>query len=167
MREPDKMEAKDLENANQDILPEYNGTQQEEKKGGSASRRSVVLVLAGGYLIYLGYQLCKGMLEGQEGSAWYFWAAGILFVVVGAAILLYGGKNMLKIDKERRAEAAKIAEQEKKAASAGDKKKSISDKANLVKNLGQGNDEASYLSPAAGGSVENRPTESLDQQDPQ
>ena len=62
------------------------------------------MILAGCYLVYTGYRLCKNVLDGVEGGSWGFFVAGAAFIVVGAVMLLVGGRNYLRREKEKRAE---------------------------------------------------------------
>ena len=44
------------------------------------------MLLAGVYLVYTGYQLCKDVLTGVEGASVGFLAAGVAFLVIGGVI---------------------------------------------------------------------------------
>ena len=58
-----------------------------------APTRSIVLwILAGLYLIYTGYTLCKNVLDGTDGGMGFL-AAGVAFIVIGAALVILGIKN--------------------------------------------------------------------------
>ena len=109
---------------------EENQNAGEEKQNQSSLpvRSCMLMCLAGIYLLYTGYKLCKNVIDGVDGGAWYFMVAGIAFLVIGAGMLFYGGKNVIKDDKEKRAkEAEEKARLAKEAAAAGNGKKSISD----------------------------------------
>lgn len=77
---------------------------QEEKKPEVPTRSMILMILAGCYLLYTGYRLCKNVLDGVDGGSWGFFAAGAGFIVVGAVMLFIGGRNYLRREKEKRAE---------------------------------------------------------------
>mgnify|MGYP003281903259 FL=1 len=113
---------------------------QSVEKGQSRPNRSYVLhILAGLYLLYTGYQLCKGVLTGEEGASWGFMVAGILFLVIAVILLFNGGKGIYAKNKAQKEET----EIEKKelvsqgTASAEEKapRMSIAQRANLAKKL--------------------------------
>ena len=95
------------------------------------------------YLLYTSYSLCKGYVTGEEGTSMGFMLAGIAFAAIGAGLLFFGIKNMLSEEKIKKAKAAKNAAME--AAAGGELKKedasgqnrsmSIAERANMVKNL--------------------------------
>ena len=115
-----------------------NTGEENQNQSGLPVRSCMLMCLAGIYLLYTGYKLCKNVIDGVDGGAWYFMVAGIAFLVIGAGMLFYGGKNVIKDDKEKRAkEAEEKARLAKEAAAAGNAKKSISDRANLVKDLNE------------------------------
>lgn len=105
--------------------------------------RFILWSLAGVYLLYTSYSLCKGYVTGEEGTSMGFMLAGIAFAAIGAGLLFFGIKNMLSEEKIRKAKAAKNAAME--AAAGGELKKedasgqnrsmSIAERANMVKNL--------------------------------
>ena len=113
----------------------------EEQK--SSNGRFLLWTLAGIYLLYTGYSLCKGFITGAEGTGMGFMLAGIAFAAIGAGLLFFGIKNMLSEEKIKKAKAAKNAAME--AAAGGELKKenasgqnrsmSIAERANMVKNL--------------------------------
>ena len=70
-----------------------------------SSGRFILWSLAGVYLLYTSYSLCKGYVTGEEGTSMGFMLAGIAFAAIGAGLLFLGIKNMLseeKIKQKRR-----------------------------------------------------------------
>ena len=67
------------------------------------------MLLAGVYLLYTGYKLCKDVLDGVNGSSWGFFAAGVGFLIVGVVMLVVGGRDLMKKDKAKRAAEAAAA----------------------------------------------------------
>ena len=114
-----------------------------QKKQKVSNGRFILWSLAGVYLLYTSYSLCKGYVTGEEGTSMGFMLAGIAFAAIGAGLLFFGIKNMLSEEKIRKAKAAKNAAME--AAAGGELKKedasgqnrsmSIAERANMVKNL--------------------------------
>ena len=115
----------------------------EEKEQKSSNGRFLLWTLAGIYLLYTGYSLCKGFITGAEGTGMGFMLAGIVFAVIGVGLLFLSIKNMLSEEKLKKAKIAKNAAME--AAAGGELKKedasgqnrsmSIAERANMVKNL--------------------------------
>ena len=115
----------------------------EEKEQKSSNGRFLLWTLAGIYLLYTGYSLCKGFITGAEGTGMGFMLAGIVFAVIGVGLLFLSIKNMLSEEKLKKAKIAKNAAME--AAAGGELKKetesgqhksmSIAERANLVKEL--------------------------------
>lgn len=101
---------------------------EEPKEQGMPMRSSIIMLLAGLYLLYTGYQLCKNVLDGVEGGSWGFFAAGIGFLIIGVVMLVVSGRNLIKKDKEKRAaeEAAKEQIQEQPEPESVETKKSMS-----------------------------------------
>lgn len=127
-----------------------NNVTEEQKvknKGELPARSCMLMVLAGIYLIYTGYRLCRNVLDGAEGAAWGFFVAGVVFLVLGAGMLFVGGRGVIRDDRRKKAEAAALAAEEQKntADSAEEtsapqpeepqKKMSIADRANLVNRI--------------------------------
>ena len=120
---------------------EVEETQEEQKP--SSNARFMLWTLAGIYLLYTGYTLCKGFITGAEGTGMGFMLAGIVFAVIGVGLLFLSIKNMLSEEKLKKAKIAKNAAME--AAAGGELKKedasgqnrsmSIAERANMVKNL--------------------------------
>ena len=112
----------------------------EEKEQKSSN---VLWTLAGIYLLYTGYSLCKGFITGAEGTGMGFMLAGIAFAVIGVGLLFLSIKNMLSEEKLKKAKIAKNAAMEaaaggelkKETASGQHKSMSIAERANLVKEL--------------------------------
>lgn len=117
---------------------EVQTSQENTPQNATPTRSYVLMILAGCYLLYTGYRLCKNVIDGVDGGSWGFFAAGIGFLIVGAVMLFIGGKNFIKRDKEKRAmeEAAmaeeKAAEQEKTTEK---KTMSIAERARLASSL--------------------------------
>ena len=121
--------------------PDTEEPDTEEQK--VSNGRFILWSLAGVYLLYTSYSLCKGYVTGEEGTSMGFMLAGIAFAAIGAGLLFFGIKNMLSEEKIKKAKAAKNAAME--AAAGGELKKedasgqnrsmSIAERANMVKNL--------------------------------
>ena len=115
----------------------------EEKEQKSSNGRFLLWTLAGIYLLYTGYSLCKGFITGAEGTGMGFMLAGIAFAVIGVGLLFLSIKNMLSEEKLKKAKMAKSAaleaaaggELKKETASGQHKSMSIAERANLVKEL--------------------------------
>lgn len=113
----------------------------EEQK--SSNARFLLWTLAGIYLLYTGYSLCKGFITGAEGTSIGFMLAGIAFAVIGVGLLFLSIKNMLSEEKLKKAKMAKSAaleaaaggELKKEDASGQNRSMSIAERANMVKNL--------------------------------
>ena len=122
-------------------LPEETGEEDEQKS--FSNRRFLLWTLAGIYLLYTAYSLCKGYVTGEEGSSMGFMLAGIAFAAIGVGLLVVSIKNMLSEDKIKKAKAAKDAAMEAAAggelktenSSAQHKPMSIAERANLTKRL--------------------------------
>lgn len=109
-------------------------------------RSYMLRTLAGIYLVYTGYRLCKNVIDGVDGASWGFMLAGIAFLAIGAGLVFVGLKGVFKDDKERKAreaaekaaleaESAQQAEQEAAVSEPEKTKMSIADRAKLVKQL--------------------------------
>ena len=127
--------------------PEGQETEESTSKGNASQKNTtptrsyVLMLLAGAYLIYTGYRLCKNVIDGVDGGSWGFFAAGIAFLIVGAVMLFIGGKNFIERDKEKEQEAAEPEPAEEK------KRMSIAERANLAANLAEENAEQGQEAP--------------------
>ena len=130
MSEQDKMTEQETEVTTSGEIP------QEEKKPEVPIRSMILMILAGCYLLYTGYRLCKNVLDGVEGGSWGFFAAGVGFIVVGAVMLFIGGRNYLRREKEKRAEQEAQTQVIRETQPAEEKKTmSIAERARLAENL--------------------------------
>ena len=130
MSEQDKMTEQETEVTTSGEAP------QEKKKQEVPTRSMILMILAGCYLVYTGYRLCKNVLDGVEGGSWGFFAAGAAFIVVGAVMLFVGGRNYLRREKEKRAEQEARAQIIRETQPAKEKKTmSIADRARLAEGL--------------------------------
>lgn len=130
MSEQDKMTEQETEVTTSGEAP------QEKKKQEVPTRSMILMILAGCYLLYTGYRLCKNVLDGVEGGSWGFFAAGAAFIVVGAVMLFVGGRNYLRSEKEKRAEQEAQAQIIRETQPAEEKKTmSIADRARLAGGL--------------------------------
>lgn len=130
MSEQDKMTEQETEVTTSGEAP------QEKKKQEVPTRSMILMILAGCYLVYTGYRLCKNVLDGVEGGSWGFFVAGAAFIVVGAVMLLVGGRNYLRREKEKRAEQEAQAQIIRETQPAKEKKTmSIADRARLAEGL--------------------------------
>ena len=130
MSEQDKMTEQETEVTTSGEAP------QEKKKQEVPTRSMILMILAGCYLLYTGYRLCKNVLDGVEGGSWGFFAAGAAFIVVGAVMLFVGGRNYLRREKEKHAEQEAQAQIIRKTQPAEEKKTMrIADRARLAGGL--------------------------------
>ena len=130
MSEQDKMTEQETEVTTSGEAP------QEKKKQEVPTRSMILMILAGCYLLYTGYRLCKNVLDGVEGGSWGFFAAGAAFIVVGAVMLFVGGRNYLRREKEKHAEQEAQAQIIRKTQPAEEKKTmSIAARARLAGGL--------------------------------
>ena len=117
---------------------EVQTSQENTPQNATPTRSYVLMILAGCYLLYTGYRLCKNVIDGVDGGSWGFFAAGIGFLIVGAVMLFIGGKNFIKRDKEKRAmeEAAMVEEKVAEPEKTTEKKTmSIAERARLASSL--------------------------------
>lgn len=113
---------------------ENNEVQQEKPvQEENPARRSLLWIFAGGYLVYTGYRLCEGIIKGTDDASKGFLAAGGIFIVIGAMLLIKAVRNLAKAGAEKASEqeaaARKMIEENAK------KKMSISERAHLAENL--------------------------------
>ena len=92
--------------------------------------RFILWSLAGVYLLYTSYSLCKGYVTGEEGTSMGFMLAGIAFAAIGAGLI-----KKAKAAKNAAMEAAAGGELKKEDASGQNRSMSIAERANMVKNL--------------------------------
>lgn len=105
MDEQKKEEVTELENQ------EAQSEEQQEKEPVRMPTRSYILqILAGIYLAYTGYRLCKNVLDGVEGGSWGFMVAGIIFAILGVGLVIYGARGMMQEDKRKKEEAQALGE---------------------------------------------------------
>lgn len=131
---------KNPEQQENDVQDSQNTTQQNT----TPTKSYVLMILAGCYLIYTGYRLCKNVIDGVDGGNWGFFAAGVGFLIVGAVMLFIGGKNFLKRDKERREREEAVMVEQKAAEPekpAEKKTMSIAERARLASDLEDAEDE--------------------------
>ena len=130
------------ENKNEELQEQVQTESQKEQKP-SSNARFMLWTLAGIYLLYTGYSLCKGFITGAEDTGIGFMLAGIAFAVIGVGLLVASIKTMISEDKLKKAKAAKDAamvaaaggELDKGDGSGTKKSMSISERANLAKRL--------------------------------
>ena len=135
------MEENNKQQLEQDMQESVN---EETKEQGTPLRSSIIMLLAGVYLLYTGYRLCKNVIDGVDGGSWGFFAAGIGFLIVGEVMLFVGGKNFIKRDKEKRAmeEAARAEEKAAEPEKTTEKKTmSIAERARLASSLEESESE--------------------------
>ena len=119
-------EAKD---ENNEVKQKTEATQNENPvQEESPARRSLLWIFAGGYLVYTGYRLCEGIIKGTDDASKGFLAAGGIFIVIGAVLLVKAVRNLAKASEQETAARKMIEENAKK-------KMSISERAHLAENL--------------------------------
>lgn len=93
---------------------ETKDTQEKKKLWEIIPVRSCMLMSLGGlYILYMGYRLCKNVINGVDGGGIGFFIVGAIFLVVGAGMLYVGIRGVLADDKKQKAEAAALKEAEK------------------------------------------------------
>lgn len=116
---------------------ESNQTEGNEESQPKVSNRSYIFrFLAGLYLLYTGYTLCKGVLTGEEASGWFL-AAGIAFLLIAIGFLVSGGKQFLLKEKQSKVQEKAEAQEIPKENTVKEEKKtlSITERANLARRL--------------------------------
>ena len=131
------------ENKNKELQEDTQEVVENQEETKSPNARYVLWILAGGYLLYTAYSLCKGFIAGEEGTSIGFLLAGIAFEVIGAGLVFVSVKNMISEDRLKKAKEATNAAV--KAAAGGEfakesepeihKSMSIAERANLTKRL--------------------------------
>ena len=109
---------------NKEELQQETAEEKNSGQGNSSTRSSLLWIFAGGYLVYTGYRLCASVISGAEDSGVVFLAAGGIFVVIGAVLLIMAIRNLAKAGAQKHeleeAAAKKAAEEAaRKAAAAG------------------------------------------------
>ena len=117
----------------------------EETTHGMPLRSSIIMLLAGLYLLYTGYRLCRDVLNGVNGSNWGFFAAGVGFLIVGVVMLIVGGRDLAKKDKAKRAAEAVQKEEIQEQPKPVEQKKSMSiaERAHLADGINEEEDNGS------------------------
>ncbi|MDO4602144.1 MAG: hypothetical protein Q4B37_07725 [Eubacteriales bacterium] len=93
---------------------ETKNTQEKKKLWEIIPVRSCMLMSLGGlYILYMGYRLCKNVINGVDGGGIGFFIVGVAFLVVGAGMLYVGIRGVIADDKKQKAEAAALKEAEK------------------------------------------------------
>ena len=99
-------------------------------------QRSLTLwLVAGAFLAYTGYQLCRGYILREEGSALGFFAAGAAFIGFGVFLVIKAVRGLAKEDKVKKARMHEEELQQKT------EKMSISERARLAQTLEAGAEE--------------------------
>ena len=73
---------------NKEELQQETAEEKNSGQGNPSTRSSLLWIFAGGYLVYTGYRLCASVISGAEDSGVVFLAAGGIFVVIGAVLLI-------------------------------------------------------------------------------
>ncbi len=90
---------------------EVKGTQEKKKLWETLPVRNCMLMcLAGLYILYTGYRLCKNVIDGVEGASFGFFIVGVVFLVLAVGMLYVGIRGVLVDDKKQKAEAAAAKE---------------------------------------------------------
>ena len=81
---------------NKEELQQETAEEKNSGQGNPSTRSSLLWIFAGGYLVYTGYRLCASVISGAEDSGVVFLAAGGIFVVIGAVLLIMAIRNLAK-----------------------------------------------------------------------
>lgn len=75
----------------------------------NSKSRSGMMIIAGGYLVYLGVKLMRDVINDGVGNSLVFMICAVFFMVVGALVTIFYVKNMIKLNAE---EAEETEEEE-------------------------------------------------------
>ena len=131
---------------NKEKLQQETAEEKNSGQGNSSTRSSILWIFAGGYLVYTGYRLCASVISGAEDSGVVFLAAGGIFAVIGAVLLIMAIRNLAKAGAQKHEleeEAAKkVSENAAQNPEISEKKKmSSAERAHLTENLDDAPDE--------------------------
>ena len=73
-------------------------------------RSCMLMCLAGLYILYTGYRLCKNVIDGVEGASFGFFIVGVVFLVLAVGMLYVGIRGVLADDKKQKEETAAAKE---------------------------------------------------------
>lgn len=76
--------------------------------------RLVIYAMAGFYLLYMAYDIYKGLPSSSDSSFIIFSIAMVAFVIIGAGLVIFGVGRNYRISKEELEERKKLNENEKK-----------------------------------------------------
>ena len=149
-----KQQKPDLIERRQSVKEQNNKPEEEQKPQTMPARSYILMLLAGAYLVYTGYKLCKNVIDGVEGGSWGFFAAGVGFLIVGIVMMVIGVKNAYLNDKEKKALAEQKQPEEITARENPEQKNmSIAERARLAGNLDDAPEETVAEEPAEGTEV--------------
>ena len=103
-------------------------------------RSYMLMFLAGLYIIYTGYRLCKNVMDGVEGGGAGFFAVGVAFIAIGAAMIFFGIRGYSREEKRKKAEEAaemSKAQEETPTVTQSSAKMSIAERAKLTEHLSE------------------------------
>lgn len=103
-------------------------------------RSYMLMFLAGLYIIYTGYRLCKNVMDGVEGGGAGFFAVGVAFIAIGAAMIFFGIRGYSREEKRKKAEEAaemSKAQEETPKVTQSSAKMSIAERAKLTEHLSE------------------------------
>ena len=119
------MEEQKNENLPEEVQAENSTEEDNGEQEKASGRRMLLWGLAGIYLLYTGFSLCKGFINGEEGSQMGFMIAGIAFLAIGAGLIFVAVRNALKSGKVKELkEAGEAAGRAGTEAAAGGELKS-------------------------------------------
>ena len=87
------MEEQKNENLPEEVQAENSTKEDNGEQEKASGRRMLLWGLAGIYLLYTGFSLCKGFINGEEGSQMGFMIAGIAFLVIGAGLIFVAAEG--------------------------------------------------------------------------
>ena len=130
------MEEQKNENLPEEVQAENSTKEDNGEQEKASGRRMLLWGLAGIYLLYTGFSLCKGFINGEEGSQMGFMIAGIAFLAIGAGLIFAAARNALKSGKVKELkEAAAGGELKSEDRPLTDHSMSIAQRANLTQRL--------------------------------
>lgn len=79
---------------------------------GNGKSRNTMMLIAGGYLVYLGYTLISDVVTTEMDNEILFVVFGVLFILAGGYVVFQRGRDLIQLNYEALAEPEESEEDE-------------------------------------------------------